>query len=321
MRLLVTGGSGFIGTNLVAYAVEHHWDVRNIDIAPPRESRHQALWANVDILDGPALRSAIADFAPTHLVHLAARTDTEAGPLLHDYATNTTGTANVLAAAAECAELARLVVASTQFVCRPGRTPTHDEVFDPHTIYGWSKVITEQLTRHTTLAGAWTIVRPTTVWGPHSTTHPARMVSAMKRGVYMHPGGHRSVRGYGYVENVVWQLARLLHSPRELVDGRVFYVGDPLIAIRAWVDEFSLALCGKPVRVVPKSALRLVARAGDAIEAVRGTPFLLQSRRFRTMTEDYPVPMGPIREAVGDAPYTLREAVRKTLSWLDARGL
>ncbi len=75
MRVLVTGGSGFIGTNLVATLSAADVDVINLDRVSPIYSKHASLWRRCDILDAARTATICRDFAPTHVVHLAARTD------------------------------------------------------------------------------------------------------------------------------------------------------------------------------------------------------------------------------------------------------
>lgn len=66
MRILVTGGSGFIGTNLVDYYLSKGEEVINFNIAPPKNAQHKPYWRKVDILDSVALRVEIALLAVTH---------------------------------------------------------------------------------------------------------------------------------------------------------------------------------------------------------------------------------------------------------------
>ena len=47
MRVLVTGGSGFIGTNLIGALIDQGADVRNLDIQTPLNSDQEALWQPV----------------------------------------------------------------------------------------------------------------------------------------------------------------------------------------------------------------------------------------------------------------------------------
>src|SRR5258706_2210539 len=75
-RILVTGASGFIGTNLLEFY--RSWGagaVANFDIAAPRNPEHQQAWVKVDICDAADLRKAMHDFRPTAVFHLAARAD------------------------------------------------------------------------------------------------------------------------------------------------------------------------------------------------------------------------------------------------------
>src|SRR5271154_2141560 len=74
-RVLVTGASGFIGTNLVEACLRNEIRVLNLDPLPPRNDAHHAVWEQVDPLDDIAVSSAVAAFAPTLVFHLGARTD------------------------------------------------------------------------------------------------------------------------------------------------------------------------------------------------------------------------------------------------------
>ncbi|MDE1917803.1 MAG: dTDP-glucose 4,6-dehydratase [Sphingomonadales bacterium] len=82
MRVIVTGGAGFIGSALVRYLVlERGYDVLTIDAltyagnlaslkAVERRDNHRFLHA--DIRDAKAMKAAITDFRPDRIMHLAA---------------------------------------------------------------------------------------------------------------------------------------------------------------------------------------------------------------------------------------------------------
>ncbi|MGH8572473.1 MAG: NAD-dependent epimerase/dehydratase family protein [Gammaproteobacteria bacterium] len=142
----------------------------------------------------------------------------------------------------EFPSIERIIVTSTQFVCEAGYQPRHDLDFKPYTLYGESKRLTEMATREAGLTCEWTIIRPTTIWGPWSLRYRDVMFKVMTRGLYFHPSKKVVVRSYGYVGNVVWQLERMLSAPREQVDGKVFYVGDRPFDLKVWVDAVSREL-------------------------------------------------------------------------------
>ena len=139
-RILVTGGSGFIGTNLVEALIADGHSVLNIDIATPRMAGHLECWRNVDILDALRLKRAFVDFRPDLVVHLAARTDLDEKRSLSGYAANVAGTSNIVEAIEQAGSVNRSLFASSRLVCRIGHTPSDDLDYCPTTLYGQSKV-------------------------------------------------------------------------------------------------------------------------------------------------------------------------------------
>lgn len=314
MRLLVTGGSGFIGTNLMAEFIKRDIPLINLDWNPPLEPAQRSWWREVDLMDAQALEQAFAEFRPTHVVHLAARTDTEEKTDVDAYLQNHEGT-RILLEVVKChPSVQHIIVTSTQFVCEADYQPKHDLDFKPFTVYGESKRRTEMITREAGLGCAWTIIRPTTIWGPYSLRYRDVMFKVMRKGLYFHPGRGTVIRSYGYVGNVVWQIARMLEAPREVVDQRVFYVGDPPFDLKVWVEAVSRELVGKPVRYIPTWIIRLAALGGDVLKAI-GIPFPITSGRFRSMTNDYITPMDRTIEAFGQAPWSMEQGVKEFVRW------
>jgi UDP-glucose 4-epimerase len=121
MRSLVTGGAGFIGSNLVDALVARGDEVTIVDdlTTGRRENLDEALAAGanlveLDIRDRGGLLDAVAAAAPERLFHLAAQIDVRksvADPAF-DASINVAGTANVLEAV-RAAGVPRLVFSST----------------------------------------------------------------------------------------------------------------------------------------------------------------------------------------------------------------
>ena len=112
MKILVTGGAGFIGSNLVRLLVKRGHQVLNIDLLTyagnphsladlAGEPHHRLLQA--DICDADAMRAAFAGFQPAWVMHLAAESHVDRsidGPGAF-IRTNITGTYTLLEAALE----------------------------------------------------------------------------------------------------------------------------------------------------------------------------------------------------------------------------
>jgi nucleoside-diphosphate-sugar epimerase len=313
--IVVTGGSGFIGTHLVD-VLERHPDLRiiNLDLTPPRKESHRSYWVKCDIMQPLELRRTFADLRPTFVAHLAAKTDMD-GKTVDDYAVNSVGTENIVDAISSSASVQRAIFVSTQFVVGPGPLPKHDLDFRAHTIYGKSKVLAELAVHNSSLECTWTIVRPTNVWGSWHPRYPREFWRVLQTGMYLHPGSKPVTRSYGYVGNVVNQIAAMFESPERAVHRKVFYVGDPPIRLLDWVNAFSIQLTGRNARVIPQSALRLLAWTGDCFVAL-GVKFPIFSSRLRSMTEDYLTPMEPTFALLGPPMTSLEDGVRETVEWL-----
>jgi nucleoside-diphosphate-sugar epimerase len=316
-RVIVTGGSGFIGTHLVSHLLKQGHQVLNLDRDEPLNPEHEEVHRQADILDAAAIRNEFGSFRPQWLFHLAARADCDETTTVEDgYKVNTVGAANVLAAAATSPSLERALITSSQYVCRPGHLPVDDQDYCPHTVYGWSKVETERATRRADLKCPWVIVRPTNIWGPWHLRYRQQVWRAIQRGFYLHPGGEPVVRSYGYVGNVVQQMAGLMEPEVAKINGKIFYVGDAPRDLYDWVNGFSLALRSRPVTVVPRPLLRTLAFVGDVIGKVRGREFLIHSSRYRSMITSDQAPMSATFELLGPSPVSLNQAVAETVQWL-----
>jgi len=314
MKLLVTGGSGFIGTNLIDMLLERHVDFSNLDIKLPPKPQHRPHWQKCDILDFDLTMSMFEKFQPTHVVHLAARTDTNSNDL-DDYKVNTEGTANILQCIKATPSVQRVIITSSQFVYGPPGVPEHDEDYKPIGAYGRSKVIIEQLTRSAGLNCTWTIVRPTNIWGPWHPRYPKEFWLVLKKGLYVHPAGKSAIRSYGYVRNIVYQTMKILEVSPAWIDKKVYYLGDPPIRLLDWVNGFSMAITGKPARIIPRWFLKVLAITGSAV-GILGFRFPIRLSRYRSMTEDYISPVDSTITAFGKPPYSLEDGINETVIWL-----
>jgi nucleoside-diphosphate-sugar epimerase len=318
-RVLITGGSGFIGTNLVGYLNARGDAVVSLDSAPPRNPEHAHLWCNVSVLDRDELRRAVAEFKPEFVYHLAARADLD-GKAVGDYEVNTRGVSNLIDAVRGLPGLRFVVFASSMLVCRIGHVPRHETDYCPSTFYGESKVESEKLVRReATGLFPWTIVRPTSIWGPWFRAPYRDFFEAVRRGVYMHPRRRRVRRSYGFVLNTVAQLQRLASG--SLAQRTVYLADYEPIELKQWALAIQAELGARPVREVPLWILKAGAWCGDAAKRLGYRAPPITSFRLRNLLTEMIHDMSPLRAACGEVPYSMEEGVRITCEWLRSHAI
>jgi nucleoside-diphosphate-sugar epimerase len=319
-RIFVTGGSGFIGTNLIQSLADGGLEVLNFDRKPPLNHCHKKYHQAGEILNSEALKLAIRSFQPDCVVHLAARCDLD-GTSLAEYAANTMGVQNIISAMYDVESIKRVVFASSRYVHPTGTQPRRDDEYAPFTYYGASKAEGEKIVRSSHLKIPWVIIRPTSIWGPWFGIPYRRFFDALRQGLYVHPRGERLYKTYGYVGNVVHQIERFLAVPAELVHGRIFYVADyrPLEVME--MAEIIREAFGAPeVREVPLAVLRVLAAAGDVLQKLGWRNPPITSFRLGNLRTQMVYDMSATQGIAGPCPYTLEEGVRTTVRWIKEHG-
>lgn len=320
LKTLVTGGSGFIGTNLVDALLGAGREVLSLDVRPPRKSERAGIHRAVDVLDPVGLRRVFEEFRPDEVVHLAARTDFSGRADPDGYRVNTEGTSNVLAAVARCPSVARLIHASSNVVPREDEPPAGT---GRGLTYEASKTEAERILRASGLACDWCVVRPCFVWGPWLGPPFCEFFLAIARGRYFHLGRINPPKLHGYVGNVVFQIVRLLEAPGEQVRGEVFYLADyEPTTVEEWSKLIARKL-GRPApRRLPEPLVRAAAWSGDLLGALGYGRAPLTSTRLKHMrTDTTDTPIETTRRVAGRLPFTLEQGVDETIAWLRQEGL
>lgn len=316
IKVLITGGSGFIGTNLIEYYRVHRSDFEliNIDIVRPKLSSHIPYWRKIDIRDQESLDDVFSQFSPTHVVHLAARTDLN-GNNISEYDSNTKGVSNLVEVCSKNTEIHRVLFTSSMLVCKLGYQPKHNMDFNPSTVYGESKVLSEQIVRSNNSNYEWCILRPTSIWGPWF-GEPYRLFFDMViSGKYFHLGNKSCKKTYGFVENSVYQIDRILFERNCDIDRKVFYIGDyDPYNIEEWANELG-NVSGNKINRLPFAALLVAAKFGDLLKKI-GVAFPMTSFRLKNMTTDNIVDMSETMKVVPNLPVCRKHGVVKTLDWM-----
>ncbi|MBW4330281.1 dTDP-glucose 4,6-dehydratase [Stakelama sp. CBK3Z-3] len=287
MRILVTGGAGFIGSALVRHLVAHGHEVCNLDaltyagtltsLAPVADNpRYRFVRAN--ICDGEAVRAALQDFRPDVITHLAAESHVDRsldGPGAF-IQTNLVGTYTMLA---EALDYWRTLDARAHAAFRFHHIST-DEVFgslgpegyftettpyDPRSPYSASKAGSDHLVSawHHSYGLPVLITNCSNNYGPCQFPEkmiPLMIVKALAGELLPVYGGGENVRDWLYVEDHVRALVRVFEAG---VPGRRYAVGGG--AQRRNIDVVR-GLCAILDRLHPRADGRDHARAITFVE-------------------------------------------------------
>jgi len=313
MKILVTGGSGFIGTNLMQSLINDGLEVLNLDSVKPLNEAHIPYWKKVDILDQQLLENLILDFSPNVIVHLAAVTDI-IGTTAEHYLANTKGTQNIIDIAAKLPTLRKVIYTSSMYVCKPGFIPKDYDTYTPHTTYGESKVEGEKLVKAIKdVSYDWVIVRPTSIWGPWFNIPYIDFFNIVYQKKYF-DFGKACTKSYGYIGNTVNQLRKIMEA--ENINKQTYYLGDlPAIQISEWANEISIEMKKGPIKKIPFFVLKTAALVGDVLTAMK-FKFPMTSFRLSNMTTNNVLPLDNTIAVTGKLPYSRIEGVRETLKWM-----
>ena len=313
-NVLITGGSGFIGGEIVRQLSYQGVEMLNVDFQSPLRSGQERYWCRCDVRDRNRLAEVICEFAPNHIIHLASDIDVTM-TRLEEYETTIEGTRNLVELSQRLPNLKRFVHISTQFVVTPGVRPKSETDFHPYTLYGEAKARSEMIVRGSGRAD-WVILRPTIIWGPW---HPAFRDGIWKyiaNRCYLHPSAKQPImRCYGYVENTAEQIIRLASVDISRTGRRVFYVGDGTIDQTRWVDGFAIALTGQPAQKVPKFVLFGLGQIGEGCKKV-GVRFPMDKGRYFRMTTTSDIDLEPTVSLVGTPKIAIEDGIRETVDWL-----
>ena len=314
-KLLITGGSGFIGTNLIEYLLEQgKYDLLSIDKEHPKKENHRIIWKQVDICDKHLLMQAISDFRPDYVIALGARTDLN-GKTLESYDANIGGVKNILAVLEQVPNIKRLIYASSMYVCEPGYMPKDFDDYAPHTLYGESKVETEKIIKSANPSYTWSIVRPTSIWGPWFGEPYDKFFRMVMNRMYFHMGKRACKKTYGYIGNAIYQILSILNAPEERVNKNVFYLGDyNAYDITEWSNEIATE-CGFKIPHIPYFCFKIAGWFGDFLKFF-GIHFPMTSFRLHNMTTDNVHDVTLIQELAPHLPYVRIEGTKRTLEWI-----
>jgi len=166
MRILLVGGSGYVGSMVVPFLKPEH-EIRVLDLAPPKDPSVE--YRQGSVADISAIRAALAGMEGVAYMVMPRNTDGryDVRDIDASYDLHVKNLHRVLFAAAE-AKLARAVYISSGSVHGPtcgGQVPSEDTPCDAPDLYGFTKALGERVCEYFARVHHLTVIS-LRLWGP-----------------------------------------------------------------------------------------------------------------------------------------------------------
>ncbi len=300
MRILVTGGDGFIGTKLTEALRKKGHQVRIFtgEIADPANVAQQVQGAQA-------------------VYHLAALID-ETVPRERMFAVNVTGTKNVLEAAAK-ERVERFIHVSTVGVHGEIKGKIDESApFNPETTYEQSKAEAEKLVQGYLEVLPITIVQPALVMGANE--YWKKIVAQIVKGFPLIGDGSNPWQII-YVDNLVHALVFLLNKEEAI--GETYIVAEENAStLREIYDAINEELGRKePVKSISKTTAKVLSYGGLLSSMITGKKSILLPQHIDRVVRSRAYSIDKIKALGWQPRYAMREAVHKTFEEFRKQGI
>ncbi len=323
-RALITGGTGFVGSNIALRLIERHWDVRILQ--RPGSSRELLEGGPFEFVTGdvleaetliPAMRGVDVLFNASGVV------DYWRQGVERMYQVNVEGTRNLMEAALKSG-VDRVIHTSSTAAMGIHPNVLVDETFKFNVkperfVYGHSKYLAEEIVLEYFKKGLpVVIVNPTTVIGPRD----VRKVSCgMVVEVIKHcapplipPGGLNVVpicdAAQGHIEAAI----------KGRVGERYILGGENMSHVQLYQTIADVVGCGMRLKVMPRWQVSFIAGLTDMLQPQTSGPVPLTGDRLRLESQFFYYDTTKAR-ACFDMPKTpLRTTIGRTYEWYEAMG-
>ena len=322
MRILITGGTGFLGRRVAALAIARGHRVRLLGrdfgacgalLAAGAEG-----W-RADLRDPAAIRRACA--GTDAMIHAGALS-APWGPRADFFAVNVGGTATAIAGC-RAAGVARLVYVSSPSVTFTGRNVHGETEAAPYprrfaSVYSLTKKLGEDAVNAAARDGLpATILRPKAIFGPGDNALLPRLLGATRRGRLIRVGDGQNRVDLTYVDNVAHAILLALDAPAAV--GRTYTITNDAHP-RLWgvIGEVlrGLGLPDAP-RPIPLPAALAVAGLLEARARLTGQEPLLTRYSAAILAREQTYDIAAARRDLGYAPLVpLEDGIARTIAAL-----
>lgn len=323
-KALVTGGTGFIGSNIALRLLERRWDVRILE--RPGAS-HSLLedgpfeFVQGDVLQpetlGPAMRGVDV------LFHAAGIVDFWRQGVERMYAVNGEGTRNVMAAALAGGTSRVVHISSTAAMgIHPNKMVDESFTFNvkpEQFVYGHSKYLAEEIVFEYVRKGLpAVIVNPTTVIGPRDIrkVSSGMVVEIVKHCAppFIPPGGQNIVPICDAAQGSIEAATKGRCGERYIL------AGENMTLVQLYQTIADVIGCGMKLKAMPRWVVSLTAGLTDMLQPQTSGPVPLTGARLRLESQMFYFDGSKARQTFKMPETPLRTTIGRTYEWYAEMG-
>ena len=299
---IITGSSGFVGSNLSPYLEKKHKKVLGVSRSPS-DGEVDYKKINITLLNNS-----------NSFVHLAGKAhDLKKTSEDKDYyEVNTELTKRLFDQFLKSDCETFIYMSSVKAVAdQADGVLTENVKPNPITVYGKSKLAAEEyiLSRKNLKNKRVYILRPCMIHGPNNKGNLNLLYSFVSKGIPYPFGKYLNRRSFVSIENLCFIIKELIDNSK--IESGIYNIADDTsLSTIDLVKVISEVLC-KPTRILklPKLFVRFIAKVGDLF------PIPINSERLLKLTENYEVSNLKIKNAIQKKlPLSSIEGIKKTIA-------
>lgn len=313
MNILITGGSGFIGTRLTDYLLENGYAVKIYDKIESK--KYPELTTIGDVRDKEVLTKACKGV--DIIYNLAAEHADNVTPLSLYDDVNVGGAKNIVAAAKENG-IKKIIFTSSVAVYGLNKGETHEECNpSPFNAYGHSKLSAEKVfinwaenDKENTLV----ILRPSVIFGEENRGNVYNLITQVHNGNFMMVGKGDNKKSMGYVGNISAFLAFILNEKSGV---HIYNFADKPDLTSREIIEIIYSELNKTNNFpsIPTFLGLMGGYAFDIISKITGKKYPISSIRIKKFTSETTVNTDRLHTTDFKPKYTLEQGLRKMIQY------
>ena len=323
IRVLIIGGTGFVGRNITEYLLEHGYDIRVL-------VRNDSKIGN---LEEKGVKLVYGDLLKEETLEVATKdidVVIHAGGILGGYGVaremlnqvHVQGTRNLLEASNKN-NVKRVIVISSIAAAGPTDSIGNEQTIpSPKTEYDKAKNEQENLVRRYCegIDMEYIIIRAGYVYGPYETRKKLKLFKLIQKGMFFIIGKGKNVISFVYTENLAHGVQLAIES--ESKNSTYIIADDNPYEMEEFIEEIVKQLDAKKPIHVPKPIAYIGSIALESLSLLTRKEPLLTRERVNNLTSSFEFSIEKAKSELGYKPkFGLTEGIERTKDWYRKNGM